>query len=115
MVQDLYAPVGATSKSLVGFFALSASYRRFRTRNVRALVAIILAFTLMFRLSTIGDLFPAGFTVFADWAVDVVMAAGYRALIVAAAFGGILLGIRVLLGRELRVFGRREELEVGAE
>jgi hypothetical protein len=107
---NLYGPVAATAKAIVSFYGISASYRAFRTRNLRSIVAIVLAILIMFRMSTLGELISPEVTPIADWFTDVVMAAGYRAFIVAAAFGSILLGIRLVLGRELRIFGRVEDI-----
>jgi len=112
----LFAPVAAAAKAIQGFYGLSASYRAFRGRSIRTYIALAVTMLIVLRMTQLGEaLLGTGGAYVADWLTNQLQAAVYRAFTMALAFGGIFTGVRFLLGRELRVFGRgAEERQVAA-
>jgi hypothetical protein len=110
----IYAPVGAAAKALQGMYGTAAAYRLFRTRSLRTYAVMFITFMVILRMTTLGDFIPS-LAPAADYLIKYVQGAVYRAFTISFAFGGIYLGIRFLLGRELRIFGRVEEEEVQVE
>jgi hypothetical protein len=105
LVGGYYSPTGAAAKAIQGFYGISASYRAWRGRSWKTLIAMVLMFLVMLQMSPLGAPIHPLFNDFVDWFRDYLQGAAYRALTMATAFGGIYLGIRLFLGRELRVFG----------
>jgi hypothetical protein len=108
LIGDYYSPTGAAAKAIQGFYGISASYRAWRGRSWKTLIAMALMFLVMLQMSPLGAPIHPLFNDFVDWFRDYIQGAAYRALTMAMAFGGIYLGIRLFLGRELRIFGLLE-------
>ena len=108
LVGDYYSPTGAASKAIQGFYGISASYRAWRGRSWKTMIAMVLMFLAMLQMSPLGAPIHPAFNNTVQWFYDNIQGAAYRALTTAMAFGGVYLGIRLVLGRELRVFGRED-------
>jgi hypothetical protein len=100
-VRDLfrafYQPLASSFLALLTFFSLSAALRAVRRRTPEALVIIIVALVVLIvsslptpNLPFIGDS--------VQWISDYLVLAGARALIIGAAIGAVIAGVRVLLG-----------------
>jgi phosphotransferase system glucose/maltose/N-acetylglucosamine-specific IIC component len=100
-VRDLfrafYQPLASSFLALLTFFSLSAALRAVRRRTPEALVIIIVALVVLIvsalptlNLPLIGDS--------VQWISDYLVLAGARALIIGAAIGAVIAGVRVLLG-----------------
>lgn len=104
----IFSPVDVTSKSMIGFATCLAAYYVFiRYRNWQTTAALGLAFLVMIKDTPIGSLiFNPNYSNFITFLINTLESGGYAAFLVCAAFGSVLLGVRLLLGRELRIYGR---------
>lgn len=100
-VRDLFRafdqPLASSFLGLLTFFSLSAALRAVRRRTADALVIIVIALVVLI----IGALPTANIPfigVGVQWMSDYLMLAGARALLIGAAIGAVIAGVRVLLG-----------------
>jgi hypothetical protein len=100
-------PTAQITWALMLFFAYSAAARAFQARNFEA--TLFLLSTLFVVLGNIPSLTLVSPILGAvgPWITDVPTKGGFRGLLITAAIGGIILGIRTLLGRETGYLGRR--------
>lgn len=94
----VYEPLAASFLALLAFFSLSAALRALRRRTADALVIVIVA-ALALALSALPQLqtLPVlGESI--RWLSDYVALAGARGLLIGAALGAVVAGVRVLLG-----------------
>src|SRR5262245_20186587 len=101
-VRDLfrafYQPLGASFLALLAFFSLSAAMRALRRRTTDALVIVGVAIVVL-ALVALPQL--AALPVLGDsvgWVRDYVALASARGLLLGAALGALVAGVRVLLG-----------------
>lgn len=104
----LYAPADAAMYSILVFYIASASYRAFIARNPMAALLLVVAIIVMLGNTTIGGLIWPGFLPLRDWIMTVPNTAAFRPITMGAGFGVILLGLRLLVWREVSWMGRRE-------
>lgn len=98
LFRAFYQPLAGSFLALLVFFSLSAALRALRRRTADALVIMIVAVVVLIvaalpqaqTLPLLGD----GVRVIADY----VVLAGARGLLIGAALGAVVAGIRVLLG-----------------
>ncbi|MDZ4721752.1 MAG: hypothetical protein SH847_25090 [Roseiflexaceae bacterium] len=100
-VRDLfrafYQPLASSFLALLTFFSLSAALRAVRRRTPEALIIIVVALIVLI----ISALPTANIPMLGDsvqWVSDYLVLAGARALIIGAAIGAVIAGVRVLLG-----------------
>jgi hypothetical protein len=97
--------------ALLAFFVASASYRAFRARNVEATLLLLAAFFVMLGRVPVGDLLtiwmPEGFqmSAWANWIMNVLNAAGQRAIMIGIALGLVSTSLRIILGLERAYLG----------
>lgn len=93
-----YEPLAGSFLALLAFFSLSAALRALRRRTLDALIILIVAtlVLLIAALPQLGDLPMLGAGV--GWVGDYVALAGARGLLIGAAIGAVVAGVRVLLG-----------------
>ncbi|RJS88326.1 hypothetical protein CW700_08150 [Candidatus Bathyarchaeota archaeon] len=93
---------------LLIFFMTSALYRTFRIRSLRTAVLTFLAVVMIFlNAPYLRSYFPTAGDI-AYWLLNNPQMSGARAMVLCGGIGGIILGIRILLGHEkgaLRVTG----------
>jgi len=108
---NVYTPLSATMFALLAFFVASASYRAFRARNVEATLLLLAAFFVMMGRVPVGDLLtqwmPEGFqmSAWASWIMNVLNAAGQRAIMIGIALGLVSTSLRIILGLERAYLG----------
>lgn len=93
-----YEPLAGSFLALLAFFSLSAALRALRRRTLDALIILIVA-TLVLLLAAVpqlGQQALLGQSV--DWVSNYVALAGARGLLIGAAIGAVVAGVRVLLG-----------------
>lgn len=98
LFRAFYQPLAGSFLALLVFFSLSAALRALRRRTADALVILIVAVVVLIvaalpqaqALPLLGD----GVRLIADY----VVLAGARGLLIGAALGAVVAGIRVLLG-----------------
>lgn len=105
---DIYQTVYFSTKitlhiailGLLLFFCVSAMYRTFRIRSLRTAVFAVLTLAMVFlNAPYLTTPFPS-LTKVAFWFLDNPQMAGARAMVMCSGIGGVILGLRVLLGRE---------------
>lgn len=93
----VYEPLAASLLALLAFFSLSAALRALRRGSVEATVIIVVAaLALIVQLPPVVALPGVGAA--AQWLNDYVALAGARGLLIGAAIGAFVAGIRVILG-----------------
>jgi hypothetical protein len=100
MYRNFYTPMSATMFSLLAFFIASAGFRAFRARNTEAALLLGSAIIVLLGRAPIGRSISDRLPSITEWIVDVPNNAGRRAIIMGAALGGIVTGLRVILGLE---------------
>ncbi len=108
-----YIPLSATMFALLAFFVASASYRAFRARNFEATLLLLAAFFVMFGRVPVGDAVVGWFqniglpvpdaimpSNIATWIMNVINAAGQRAIMIGIALGIVSTSLRIILGIE---------------
>jgi hypothetical protein len=94
----VYEPLAGSFLALLAFFSLSAALRALRRRTADALVILLVAMVVLAlnALPQAQALPVLGDTV--RWISDYVALAGARGLLIGAALGAVVAGVRVLLG-----------------
>ena len=100
LYDHVFYPCNATMFALLAFFIASAAFRAFRARNVESALLLGAAVLVMIGLVPMGRVISPFFPELADWIVDVPNNAGRRAILMGAALGAIVTGLRVILGLE---------------
>ncbi|HEX5690712.1 MAG TPA: hypothetical protein VFX76_11950, partial [Roseiflexaceae bacterium] len=98
LFRAFYQPLAASFLALLAFFSLSAALRALRRRTADALVivlvaAIVLALAALPQLESIPMLGES-----VRWVSGYLVLAGARGLLIGAALGALVAGVRVLLG-----------------
>lgn len=93
----LYEPVASSLLALLAFFSLSAALRALGRGSAEAIVIVsVAALVLVAQLPPVTALPGVGATL--QWFNDYVALAGARGLVIGAAIGAFVAGLRVLLG-----------------
>ena len=98
LFRAFYQPLASSFLALLAFFSLSAALRALRRRTADALVIVIVS---MLVLALVALPQAAALPVLGDsvqWISDYVALAGARGLLIGAALGAVVAGVRVLLG-----------------
>ena len=101
----IFFPCNATMFALLAFFIASAAFRAFRARNTEAALLLGAAILVLLGRAPIGRLIHDALPTITDWIIDFPNNAGRRAIIMGAALGAIVTGLRVLLGLERQHVG----------
>src|SRR5262249_50456986 len=98
MFRAFYQPLASSFLALLAFFSLSAALRALRRRTADALVIVIVSILVLAlaALPQAAELPVLGTSV--RWISDYVALAGARGLLIGAALGAVVAGVRVLLG-----------------
>jgi hypothetical protein len=96
--QNIQVPIQASLSALIVFFLVTAAYRLLRVRNLEATVMLIVTLVVLVGQVTVG-LLPV-LPGIRGWILDVAAMAGVRGILLGAALGALLTGIRLLLGVE---------------
>jgi hypothetical protein len=103
--QAVYEPIAGSLLALLAFFSLSAALRAFRRRSPEAIVIVVVAaLVLVAQLPPLAALPGVGVT-FA-WLNDYLALAGARGLLIGAAIGALVAGVRVLIGFDMPYIDR---------
>lgn len=93
----VYEPLASSLLALLAFFSLSAALRALRRGSADASVVIVVAvLVLLVQLAPVAALPGVGNSI--QWLNDYVALAGARGLLIGAAIGAVVAGVRVLLG-----------------
>ena len=108
MYQYMFAPADSAMYSILIFYMASASYRTFRVRNTPALLLLVVAVIVILGNTSLGELIWSGFGPLKDWIMTVPNTAAFRPITMGLGFGIIILGLRLLIGKETTWMGRSE-------
>lgn len=90
---------------VIGFWVISAMYRTFRWRSLESSVLVTATvLTVLGQIAMIDAITPV-FHDIRTWFVSVLNTAGLRPVIISTAFGVLLMGLRMVLGRERSYLG----------
>ncbi|MFQ3662325.1 MAG: hypothetical protein SNJ69_08020 [Chloroflexaceae bacterium] len=93
----LYEPIAGSLLALLAFFSLSAALRALGQGSAEAIVIVVVAvLVLVAQVPPVTALPGVGATL--QWFNDYVALAGARGLVIGAAIGAFVAGLRVLLG-----------------
>lgn len=96
----VFDPCNSTMFALLAFFIASAAFRAFRARNTEAALLLGAAILVMIGRAPVGGYISDFFPDLSTWILDIPNNAGRRAIMMGAALGGIVTGLRVILGIE---------------
>jgi hypothetical protein len=99
LFNNVYYTLSASTNSLMGFFIASAAYRAFKARSIEGGVLLVSALIVAFTNVPIGMLLWRDFPTVGNWIRNVVNTAAFRGILIGAAVGTVVLGIRRLIGR----------------
>ncbi|MEM2893077.1 MAG: hypothetical protein QW486_02905 [Candidatus Bathyarchaeia archaeon] len=105
---NLQVPTSSAMYSILVFYVASAAYRTFRARNPPALLLLVVGVIVMLGNTSLGFVIWPGFTPLKDWIMTVPNAAGYRPIVIGVGLGTIILGLRLILRKEVTWMGRRD-------
>ncbi|MEM0015191.1 MAG: hypothetical protein QXS42_04915 [Zestosphaera sp.] len=105
---NVYAPCDSAVYSILLFYIASASYRAFTARNPMAALLLVVAVIVMLGNTSLGGLIWPGILPLRDWIMTVPNTAAFRPITMGAGFGTIILGLRLLIWREVSWLGRRD-------
>jgi len=108
LYQSVMLPLYATTYSMWVFYMASGAYRSFRARSLEAAVLLTSGCIVMLGNVPIGEMMWDMFPLIRDWIMAVPNMGANRGIIMGAALGAIILGLRVLIGRETGYLGSRE-------
>lgn len=91
-------PLQATIFALLAFFVASAAYRAFRVRSVDSFIMLIVGLIVLLGQVPIGQAIWGRIADAKDWILSYPSTGGARGIILGAALGAVLVGLRVLLG-----------------
>jgi hypothetical protein len=104
-------PGDATIYTLFLFYLTSSAARAFKIKDLESLLLTICVFFVVLKQTPLGQILfpwasPIGF-----WLTDYLAMAANRVFLISIALGGIVLAIRLLLGKEMAMIGliRRKE------
>ncbi len=100
MYTYILSPLMAGQWAFLGFYVASASYRAFRARNLDATVLLISAVLVMLGAAPVGAVIWKQFPAIQQWLLNVPNMTGQRGIVIGAAIGSFVTGLRVLLGLE---------------
>lgn len=96
----ILSPLMAGQWAFLGFYVASASYRAFRARNLDAAILLISAALVMLGAAPIGAAIWDKFPVIQRWLMNVPNMTGQRGVVIGAAIGSFVTGLRIMLGME---------------
>jgi len=80
----------------------------FRARTYEGLVVVIAGLFVLMRYAPMGSAIWAPFGPIGEWIMSVPNSAVQRGLLISAGAGGVMLGIRMLLGQERGFMGEEK-------
>lgn len=108
ITENFYSAIYGAGWSFQYFFLFYGLYRAYRVRNLDSALMCIASVLVILRSAPIFELVIGPYALIGgDWMLNVVSLAGNRAIIIASSIGILLIGLRVMLGKE-RGYLRRE-------
>ena len=98
LIQYIQIPLQATIFSLLAFFVASAAYRAFRVRSLDSFIMLAVGLIVLLGQVPLGAAIWDKIASAKDWLLSYPTTGGARGIILGAALGAVLTGLRVLLG-----------------
>jgi hypothetical protein len=113
LTNSFIVPGDATIYSLLVFFLTSAAARSFKARDLESSMLMITAFVVFLYQAPMAQYLLPFFSPIGEWLTSYLAMAATRVFGFSAALGGIVLAIRLLMGKEMAMIGllRRKEEE----
>jgi len=105
LLNTFYSPLSATMYASILPFMATACFRAFRVRNRTGAVLLIAGGLVMIGNTSVVELIFPFMPFVKEWIMTVPNMAAYRGMTIGAGLGGLLLGIRTLLGSERGYMG----------
>ncbi len=99
-VAGILEPCQETISTFITFYIATSAFRAFRIRNLEAALLLIAGVVVMLGQAPIATVIHERLPEAAEWLMQVVNVGGQRGIIISAALGMIVAGLRVLLGTE---------------
>jgi len=96
--QNIQLPLQSTLFALLAFFVASAAYRAFRVRSIDSLIMLIVGLIVLLGQVPLGLALWDRIVSAKDWILNYPSTGGARGILLGAALGAVLTGLRVLLG-----------------
>jgi len=101
ILDNIYMTLYAGAWAFEGVFLVYGMYRSFKIRNIESLILFLSAVLMIIRNTAIWEVIFGPWAVIpGTWILDVPNLGGQRALMITSALGIIVLGLRILLGKE---------------
>ena len=100
LYDNVFDPCNSTLFALLAFFIASAAFRAFRARNTEAALLLGSAILVMLGSMPMMGHLSYDFVDVKEWIVDIGNNSGRRAIMMGAALGAIVTGLRIVLGIE---------------
>jgi hypothetical protein len=105
-------PGDATIYAILVFYLTSSAARAFKIRDMESFLLMITAVLVFLKQAPVGEFFFPWVSPIGKWLTDNLAMAATRVFAISAALGGVVLGIRLMYGKEMAMIGlirRREE------
>ena len=96
--QNIQLPLQSTLFALLAFFVASAAYRAFRVRSIDSFIMLIVGLIVLLGQVPLGLALWDRIVSAKDWILNYPSTGGARGILLGAALGAVLTGLRVLLG-----------------
>jgi hypothetical protein len=98
-------PGDATIYAIICFYLVSSSARAFKVKDVSSGLLMASAVLVMFRMSPIFQALFPGVSPIGDWVYKNITMAASRVFSISVGLGGIVLAVRLLMGKENSMLG----------
>lgn len=100
-----YARWSSTVQSMLAFFIVAAAFRGLRARSKESVLLLIGGILILLSDMPLGGYIWSGFSDIGNWINSYPVNAGQTGLLIGAAFGAILLVLRLISGKERGFLG----------
>ena len=101
LTNNVYSLLYGVAWSFQYFFLFYGLYRAYRVRNIDSLFMTVATILLILKSGSVFETFMGPIAIRGgDWLLNVPVLAGNRAITISASLGIMLIGLRVLLGKE---------------
>jgi len=105
---NIYTPLTLTMGILITLNISSAIYRVLRPRSIETTLLFVVALiTIIINIPSTSVYFPFLISI-KKWIMDILVKSTYRSITIGLGLGGILLGLRVLIGKETSYIGEEK-------
>ena len=100
LYNNIYSWILLCTDALMGFFIVSATYKAFKARSMDTTVLLITGCLCILRITPLTEAISPQLQSFSTWIYDSPNMFSQRAIYIGAAIGGVIMGLRTILGIE---------------